>query len=277
MPTERKTAHRASRPGPGVFAIVTAGLLAGACANTGPNLLQTAMAPAGSGATSAAPQTELAKATEYWQKRHQKKPHDLKAALSYARNLKAGGNKKAAMDVLHQASLFHGQDKELASEYGRLALELGNAPLAKRLLAAADDPARRDWKTVAARGVALAKSGDYDGAIPLLKQAQALAPDKLSIANNLAMAYVATGDLTRAETLLRDIALRPDATRRMRQNLSLVLGLQGRYTEAKAIAAEDAPSERAYSQVEQMKTLNGTMRRGIAPGSQRSSRYAQSR
>ena len=239
-----------------VTVLIVAGLaaLTGACAKSGEDLLSASL-----GKPRAASETdgrsELAKATEYWQKRFQEEPQNLEAALAFARNLKAGGRKQDAFAVLQQASLFHSSSAELNSEYGRLALEFGQTALAARLLDAAGAMGQSDWKLVSAQGAAKAKLGQFDEAITLFETAHRMAPDEASVTNNLAMAYVAKGDLKRGEELLRRIALAPDATPRMRQNLSLVLGLQGRYTEAKAIAAQDKPADETYASVDRVKQM----------------------
>ena len=94
----------------------------------------------------------MQKATIYWGQQFAKNPADLKAALSYARDLKAMGQKKQALAVLQQASVFHGDDKELAGEYGRVALELDQVGAANQLLTVADDPTKPDWRIISARG-----------------------------------------------------------------------------------------------------------------------------
>src|SRR4029079_9653302 len=111
-------------------------------------------------------QTELQKATLYWGQEYAKKPAELKPALNYAKNLKAMGEKRKAMAVLQQASLLHDGDKELASEYGRLALELDQVGMAAQALSVADDPANPDWRIISARGTVFAKQGKYREAIP---------------------------------------------------------------------------------------------------------------
>src|SRR4029077_8367910 len=74
--------------------------------------------------------SELVKATEWWGQKYAENPRDLDAALSYARNLKAMGEKQRALAVLQQASIFHGEDHKLAGEYGRLALDLDQVNVA---------------------------------------------------------------------------------------------------------------------------------------------------
>ncbi|MEO1266019.1 MAG: tetratricopeptide repeat protein [Pseudomonadota bacterium] len=250
-----------------LVAVSIAGL-SGACANTGQQILEFATTKPGQSVTPtpvAAGGSELDRATAYWKERYKKDPRDVKAAISFAQNLKASGNKRGAYAVLQQASVLHGDNKELASEYGRLALEFGQLELAGKLLDSAYDPARPDWKLLSARGAVLGKLGRFQEAIGQFERARSLAPNQPSLTNNLAMAYVAAGQLSKAETLLRTIALAPNATPRMRQNLSLVLGLQGRYTEAKALAAADGADAEAYARIDRLKKM--TQARGTTkPG-----------
>ncbi|MFN3869596.1 MAG: tetratricopeptide repeat protein [Hyphomicrobiaceae bacterium] len=183
-------------------------------------------------------QSELEKATEYWGKQFSAKPNDLTTALNYARNLKAMGQKRQALPVLQQASVYHGQSKELASEYGRLALELDQVSTAKPLLALADDPTKPDWRVISARGTVLAKEGNYKDAIPFFERALALSNNAPSVMNNLAMALALNGEADRSEQLLRQAAQRGGPAK-VRQNLALVLGLQGKYDESTYVGSRD--------------------------------------
>ncbi len=231
----------------------------GACAGLGdggPDFLTKASTPF-AGDTSMAQATppiegadtagELQKATEYWGKEYSQKPQSLEAALAFAKNLKAMGQKGQAVAVLQQASVYHGANKQLASEYGRLALELDQVSVASQMLALADDPALPDWRVISARGTALAKQGKYQEAIPFYERALTLAPDKPSIMNNLALAFTMNGEAAKAEGLLRRAGSAGPANAKVNQNLALVLGLQGKYDEATKVASADMPSEKAAS------------------------------
>jgi Flp pilus assembly protein TadD len=189
--------------------------------------------------------SELEKATEYWGKEYAQSPRDLQKGLNYARNLKAMGEKQRSLAVMQQLSLFHGQSRELASEYGRLALDLDQVSVASRLLAVADDPTQPDWRVISARGTALAKQGKYADAIPFYERALTLAHDQPSILSNLALAQAMNGEPERAEAMLRQAASTDRNSLRIRQNLALVLGLQGKYDEAKLLASQDLPAEKA--------------------------------
>lgn len=229
----------------GVLAAVTASLLLGACAQIGgddSSGLFAALAPEPSQeeVAQAAPADPRA-ATEYWGKIYEKNPRDLDAALSYAQNLKATGQKREALAVLQQASLIHGTNRRLAADYGRLALELDQVSVAKKLLEVADDPSNPDWRVVLARGTALAKEGSYRDAIRYYERAQALKPGHPSVLNNLALAYTMSGEPERGEQLLREASVTGSDNAKVRQNLALVLGLQGKYDEATQVAAVDLP------------------------------------
>ncbi|MEZ5843029.1 MAG: tetratricopeptide repeat protein [Hyphomicrobiaceae bacterium] len=229
------------------LAVTCLGLAACAQGSGGAGSLLAQSAPAAKPAEAPGgqPKSELQRAIEYWGGEFQKKPQDPKVALSFARNLKAGGHSAHAMQVLAQAHTLHQADREIASEYGRLALAADKIAMADSLLAFADDPTKPDWRVVSARGTVMAKRGEYARAIGFYERAMALAPGEASVLNNLALAYAANGESQRAEALLRTASARAQGSSKIRQNLALVVGLQGRYGEAEALASKDLPPDQA--------------------------------
>lgn len=202
-----------------------------------------------------ATRSDLEKATEYWGKQYSKAPRELEPALNYARNLKAMGEKSRAMAVLQNASLLHSNSRELASEYGRLALDMDQVQVAEKLLSYADDPANPDWRVVSARGTVLAKQGKYNDAIPFYERALSLKHDHPSLLSNLALAHAMNGDARRAEGLLRRATLADPQSPKIRQNLALVLGLEGKYDEAKMVASRDLSSDKAAENTEYLRRI----------------------
>lgn len=200
-------------------------------------------------------QSELQKATVYWGQEYAKRPSDLNNALSYARNLKALGEKQKALAVLQEASSIHNTNAELAGDYGRLALELGQINVADRLLAVADSSNKTDWRIVSARGTVLAKQGQYKQAIPFYERALSLSSNQPSVLNNLAMAHAMNGEPAKAEELLRQATTETGATPKVSQNLALVLGLQGRYDEAKTFAVTGAGAEAVRADADLLRTM----------------------
>jgi Flp pilus assembly protein TadD len=242
----------------GVIAALSACLMLGACAQVGGDEgggLFSALTPEAAQPAAAQQPADPRLATEYWGKEYGKNPRDLDAALAYAQNLRVTGQKREAMAVLQQASIIHGTDKKLAADYGRLALELDQIGVAKKLLAVADDPTNPDWRIVLARGTALAKEGSYREAITFYERAQALQPGHPSVLNNLALAYTMSGEPERGEQLLRQASAGGNENAKVRQNLALVLGLQGKYDEATKIASVDLEAAQAQANTALLKKM----------------------
>jgi Flp pilus assembly protein TadD len=243
----------------GILAALASSLLLGACAQVGGDegggLFAALAPPASQEADQPAEPMDPQKAAGHWGKEYAKNPRDLDAALSYAQSLKATGQKREALAVLQQASLIHGQDRRLAGEYGRLALELDQVSVAKKLLELADDPGNPDWRIILARGTVLAKEGSYREAISFYERAQALNPGHGSVLNNLALAYTMSGEAERGEKLLRQATTSGNDNAKVRQNLALVLGLQGKYDEATKLASVDLPATDAQDNTALLKKM----------------------
>ena len=202
------------------------------------------------------------KATEFWGQKFQQNPRDLTAGVNYAKNLKAMGEKQRALAVLQQMSLLHSNSRELASEYGRLALELDQVSVAARLLAVADDPVNPDWQVISARGTVLAKQGKYGEAVPFYERALTLAPNQPSLLSNLALAHAMNGDAAKAEAMLRQAAAADRSSLKIRQNLALVMGLQGKYDEAKLLASGDLSPENAAENANALRRITKLQQSG---------------
>jgi Flp pilus assembly protein TadD len=230
-----------------VLASITVSLLLGACASGSSNPLLATPDPLLQKPTAVElalnPNAELHKATEYWGKQHAENPRDPRAAVNYVRNLKAMGSKKEALTIIQEAHRFNTTDREINSEYGRLALEHDQLSVAQKLLEHADDPIKPDWRVISARGTVLAKQNKNAEAIPFFQRAHDIAPEQSSVLNNLAMAHAMNGQADKAETMLRDAAIKNSGDPRIAHNLALVLGLQGKHEEAKTVAEVSLPSD----------------------------------
>ena len=69
------------------------------------------------------------------------------------------------------------------------------------------------------------------------------------------MSYVLEGDLKTAETYLRTAISSPSADSRVRQNLALVVGLQGRFDEAEKIAGQELSTDQAQANVAYLRQM----------------------
>ncbi len=245
----------------GLFTAICAALMTTACAGSN-GIGEQSLAMLSSDTKPPAQQAtptggpELMKATEYWRKEYMKNPKKKDPALNYARNLKALGQKQQALKVLQLASSFHATDTAVASEYGRLALDLDQVSVAKRLLSVADDPTKPDWRVISARGTVLAKEGQYGAAQQLYQRALQISPGQSSVMNNLALAKMMNGDSKSAEAMLRQAISKggPYASK-ARQNLALALGVQGKYNESTSVGSSVLPKAHASSNSEYLKRL----------------------
>jgi len=190
---------------------------------------------------------DAAAAREYWATAYAKNPHDLKAVVSFAHALKADGAKDKALSVLQQAAIYNPDSLVIASEEGRLALDMGQNDLAGKLLARANDSTNPDWRVLNALGTLEVTRNNRTGAQDYFQRAIQLAPNQPSVLNNLALLYALGGDPAKAETLLRKAAAAGGDVMRIRQNLALVLGVEGKYEEAQQLTASDLGADKAKS------------------------------
>ena len=91
--------------------------------------------------------------------------------------------------------------------------------------------------------------GRHDEARRHYASALKIKPDDSSILSNLGLSYALTNDLKRAEDYLRQASRQSDAAPKARQNLALVVGLQGRLAEAETIVRADLPPAEAEANV----------------------------
>ena len=73
--------------------------------------------------------------------------------------------------------------------------------------------------------------------------------------SNLGLSYVLSKDLSKAEETLRRAHARAGTDPRVRANLALTVGLQGRLAEAEKIVKADLPAEEAAANVTQLKRM----------------------
>ncbi len=87
------------------------------------------------------------------------------------------------------------------------------------------------------------------------RQALDIMPNEPSVLSNLGMSYVLSGDLKMAETYLQQAISQPGADSRVRQNLALVVGLQGRFAEAEQIARRELTQQQADANVAYLRSM----------------------
>jgi len=184
-----------------------------------------------------------------YRERFRANPKDADLALQYAKALRATGQRAQAVAVLERATLEQPGNKALLGGYGRALADNGNFQQAFDVLGRAHSPADPDWHILSAQGSALDQLGRHDEARQYYASALKIAPEDPSVLSNLGLSYLLSKDLPKAEEALRRANSNKDADPRVRLNLALVVGLQGRMTEAESIAKADRPPEEAQANV----------------------------
>ncbi|HEY7845420.1 MAG TPA: tetratricopeptide repeat protein, partial [Bradyrhizobium sp.] len=191
------------------------------------------------------PEADPHRAAEYYGDRYRANPKDAGAALAYGQALRANGQRAQAAAVFEQACIAHPGDRALLAGWGRALADNGNFQQAFDVLARAHSPDNPDWRILSVQGTALDQLGRHDEARRYYESALKIVPGEPSVLSNLGLSYMLTRELPKAEEALRQAYANPKADARVRQNLGLVIGLQGRFAEAEQIVKADLPPDEA--------------------------------
>src|SRR5262249_30997782 len=112
-----------------------------------------------------------------------------------------------------------------------------------------------DWHILSAQGAVLDQMGRHQEAQRYYASALKIAPDEPTILSNLGLSYALAKDLHKAEATLRRATAQGNGDPRVRQNLALVVGLQGRFADAETIARADLPPEEAAANVAYLRQM----------------------
>ncbi len=196
-----------------------------------------------------------ARAVEAYGERYRANPKDADVALAYGQALRANGQRAQAAAVLEQATISHPGNKALLAAYGRALFDNGNFQQAFDVLSKAHSPDNPDWRILSVQGAALDQLGRHEDARRYYASALKIVPGEPTVLSNVGMSYLLSRDLPKAEQALRQAYGSTRADARIRQNLALVVGLQGRFAEAEEIAKADLPPDEAAANVAYLRDM----------------------
>lgn len=227
-------------------------LALGACSTTGGPFASASGVPAEASAYAAG---DLDEATQEWAKKLAEDPEDKSAAISLSRLLRAQDKKAHAVAIMRQSAAYHPKDAEVQAEFGKALADTGNAEEAEKVLAQAVAASSGDWKLYSTYGTVLDQLKRHEEARANYERALKLSPDEPSVLNNMGLSYALDRNLTQAERVLRRAAQQPGATRAVKENLALVLGLQGKFDEAETIASKELPEQQVAGNTTYLKQM----------------------
>jgi len=232
-------------------ALLALALVVAGCSTQSLGSLSSDPTPTGSLGEGSLKETSLA--AQAWRK----DPSNKKNGLTYARGLMALERSEEAVKVVEELARRNPDDLELAAYLGKIMVQSGRLQDGEKQLRKAIAGGRDDWRIRSALGSALDQQGRYQEARQCYGEALKRKPDEVSVINNLGMSYALEGDLKTAETHLRRAMGLPsgDDNAQLRQNLALVVGLQGRFDEAKEIASRDLPPDKVEANVAYLKRM----------------------
>ncbi|MHA1545744.1 MAG: tetratricopeptide repeat protein [Alphaproteobacteria bacterium] len=182
-------------------------------------------------------------------------PNDANIALHYAAKLDAIGSRDAALAIYADTAARHPKNQKAMGAYGKALAMAGRSKSAAQVLAKARGLGNADWRLLLAEGISQDQSGNRRQARQLYARTAKLAPGEAAVYNNWGLSFALDNDLVKAEKMLRRALAANSATPKVRQNLALIVGLQGRFSEAEKIARTDLSPEAAKSNVAYLRDM----------------------
>jgi Flp pilus assembly protein TadD len=196
--------------------------------------------------------------------RYKASPNDPDIAIAYAQALRANDQQAQAAAVLQQASIRHPRNQTVLGAYGRALADTGQYSQALDVLARAHNPDSPDWRILNVQGTVLDRMGRHVEARRYYDTALKSQPNDAAILSNLGLSYALTKQLPQAERTLRLAAGQPNAEPKVRQNLALVLGLEGKTAEAENIAGGGLPPDQAQANIAELRAAVAEQKQSTA-------------
>jgi len=187
--------------------------------------------------------------------RYKANPKDKATAIHYAAALRAVGQSQQAVAALEITLGHHPGDVDVSVAYAKSLTAEGRFEQSLQVLDNVIRPEAPDWNALLVKGATLDQLGRNQEARALYTQALVYAPGEASIEANLGLSYAMTNELPMAEQHLRRAVQMRGANSKIRQNLALIVGLQGRFEECRALYAAELPPEQVESNLAYVRAL----------------------
>jgi|TARA_R110002126_G_scaffold243516_4_gene386723 Flp pilus assembly protein TadD len=187
--------------------------------------------------------------------RYKANPRDKNVVIHYAAALRAVGQPKQAIAVLEVGIDLHPGDADISVAYAKALTADGRFDQSLTVLDNVIRPDVPDWNALLVKGATMDQLGRNGEARQLYTQALTIAPSEASIEANLGLSYAMTNELTTAEHHLRRAVQMRGASSQIRQNLALVVGLQGRFDECRALYAAELPPDQVNNNMAYVRAL----------------------
>ncbi|GGX65161.1 hypothetical protein GCM10011309_14280 [Litorimonas cladophorae] len=187
---------------------------------------------------------ELFAQAAFWSNEYDLNPGDLEAAIKLSAAVRKLGNPGRAVEITQTTRALYPRDPYLLAEFaaGLIASERSVDAIPVLDEGLAITPAYgRLWSL---KGAALDQQERYAEARQHYDRALRITPNDPNVMANIGLSHALAGDAVTAEKWLRQASTIPGASSSVRQNLILVLQLQGKMEEAQRLSgmSRAAPS-----------------------------------
>ena len=170
--------------------------------------------------------------TAFWSREYDLNPADLEAAVNLASTLRRLGNPGKSIEVATQTRAMYPRDVALMTELGASLIANDEPQKAVKVIDGAIRQNPQDSRLWSMKGAALDQLEMFTQARQHYAKGLQLSPNDPKIMTNVGLSYALEGDPRTAEVWLRRAANDPNAPKSTRENLALILGLQGKTDEA---------------------------------------------
>lgn len=205
----------------------------------------------------AADRMDLLSRSAFWAHEVNLDPTDTQAGVEFATALRLMGRNAEAVQAAIKVTMVDPKNLDALLETARAYIALNQGFYALDPLKRAEAIAPKDWRAYSLIGIAREQNQQPDDAHAAYLQALTLSPDNPAVLSNLALWCATHHDTAQAESLLRRAVAQPNSTARERQNLALVLGMEGRIGEAERLMREDLPPDIANNNLSYLKAVAG--------------------
>jgi Flp pilus assembly protein TadD len=195
----------------------------------------------------------------FWTEQAEINPLDPVAGVKAAQAMRELGRYQEAAEMAERVLLVQPANIEAMLEVGRGHIARGQAFYGVAALERARDARPQDWRAWSLLGTAYEQVRRSQDAQTAWAQALALSPDNPDVLTNMAMSAMTRGDTVAAEPLLRRAAAQPGASLKVRLNLAMVLGLNGKMGEAEAMMRRDLPPDAADRNLAWLRARSGAI------------------
>lgn len=198
------------------------------------------------------------------EQRYRANPNDKATVIAYAAALRTAGQPGQAVSVIEAAMAKTPDDTDLKVNYAKSLSAVGRYSQALTVITDAIRPDAPSWDALLVKGAILDQLGQHEAARLTYGQAQLIAPNQPSIEADIGLSYAMTNDLKSAEAHLRKAASMPGSTSKIRQNLALIVGLEGNFEEAQRLFAAELPPDQVAANMAYIKNMLAQQNRWAA-------------